>query len=343
MQRIWKEITTTFLFFVTTNSCLSKVLLVTYVFNQPEFLEIQYKTFKKFLKDDYELIVFNDATDPKLNLAIIDVCKKYNLKNIAIPQEIHDRPYLDRPRTGLFVDNNQPSARNANVVQYSLDMYESEFNKYEIIALIDSDIFLVREFSIKDFLGENDIAAWNKPCCDLGLPCQYLHSEYEGFHFFWIGLIFFNPKTIPNKNALNFNCNVINNAQADAGGYTYFYLQATPEAKIKYFNRLRLIESYCQYCVYRQLPTCGHNTHILQNYGLNTLQIKFAQTMPIIYDTHWNRNIEFFLNGIFLHFRAGSNYLNIPSEYLLKKSKAFNTYIHTILTTYKEGLNDETQ
>ena len=43
----------------------TKVLIFTYSYNKPEFIELQYKTFKKFLLDDHELIVFNDAIEKK--------------------------------------------------------------------------------------------------------------------------------------------------------------------------------------------------------------------------------------------------------------------------------------
>ncbi len=44
----------------------AKVLLFTFAYNRPELIELQYKTFKKFLLDDYELIVINDAKSPDM-------------------------------------------------------------------------------------------------------------------------------------------------------------------------------------------------------------------------------------------------------------------------------------
>ena len=39
----------------------AKVLIYTYAYNRPDFIEIQHKTFQKFLKDDYEFVVFDDG------------------------------------------------------------------------------------------------------------------------------------------------------------------------------------------------------------------------------------------------------------------------------------------
>ena len=44
-------------------------------YNRPDFINIQQATFKKFLKDDYEYVVFNDATDQNLAQQYSDPCK----------------------------------------------------------------------------------------------------------------------------------------------------------------------------------------------------------------------------------------------------------------------------
>ena len=120
----------------------SKVIIFTYAYNQPEFIELQHKTFQKFLKDDYEFIVFSDAKAEKMHTQIKQVCNKYDLKCIRIPQEIHDRPYLDRPVNVPFVSEfHAPSVRNCNVVQYYF--YILCFDHDAILVLIDSDLILI--------------------------------------------------------------------------------------------------------------------------------------------------------------------------------------------------------
>ena len=41
----------------------AKVLLITHAYNQPEFIKWQDAALKKFLKDEYEYVVFNDASN----------------------------------------------------------------------------------------------------------------------------------------------------------------------------------------------------------------------------------------------------------------------------------------
>ena len=69
-----------------------KVLIFTYAHNRPDFIEIQHKTFEKFLQDDYEFVVWNDANNNNMSKNIENMSKKYNIRCIRIPQEIHDRP-----------------------------------------------------------------------------------------------------------------------------------------------------------------------------------------------------------------------------------------------------------
>lgn len=68
-----------------------KILIITHNFNRPDFIEIQHATFKKFLQDDYEYVVFNDATDSTLVQQINNICNKLQIEWIRVPlcQDIH--------------------------------------------------------------------------------------------------------------------------------------------------------------------------------------------------------------------------------------------------------------
>lgn len=161
------------------------VRIFTHVCNRPEFIEWQYLTFKKFMRDDYIFTVFNDAKDPGMAQRMVDMCKRYNIECIRIPQEIHSRPYLNR----LPGEDYQSScARCANVVQYSLDTVG--FNYDGIVMIIDSDMFLTHPFSVKEFMTGYDIAA---------VP----QSRNNDVHYLWNGLVFMDMRTLPNKRTLN--------------------------------------------------------------------------------------------------------------------------------------------
>src|ERR1700730_829964 len=146
-------------YFALVVACLApvaleaKVLIFTHSYNRPDFIEIQHKTFQKLLKDEYEFVVFNDAPEAPMEQNIRKVCNDCNIQCIRIPQEIHQRPYLMRLPGEYY---NDPAVRNCNVVQYSLDVLG--FAHDDILVIIDSDLFLVREFSFRDCLKDCDLA-----------------------------------------------------------------------------------------------------------------------------------------------------------------------------------------
>lgn len=54
----------------------AKIRILTFHYNKPDFIEWQYKTFKRFLMDDFELIVFNDAARSKDEKAIQEIFER---------------------------------------------------------------------------------------------------------------------------------------------------------------------------------------------------------------------------------------------------------------------------
>ena len=70
------------LYFVSLTSC--KVLIFTFAYNHPDFIELQHKLFQKFLKDEYEFVVFDDSKDNNITNEINLVCQKNNIKHVKI-------------------------------------------------------------------------------------------------------------------------------------------------------------------------------------------------------------------------------------------------------------------
>ncbi len=208
-----------FLTFLNYNSLVASadVLIMTHSFNRPDFIEIQDKTFKKFLKDNYTFVIFNDAPQEEVSNQITETCKRLNLPCIKIPQAIHDAPYLQR---WPGEDYHHPCVRCANVVQFSLDTLG--FDHDGIVMIIDSDMFLVKKFCVQEFLGDFDIA---------GVPQGRQHIEY-----IWNGLVCFNMQTLPDKKTINFNCGKVDGIGVDVGGQTYHYLKSHPKVMVKWID-----------------------------------------------------------------------------------------------------------
>lgn len=317
----------------------AKILIFTHAYNRPNFIEMQYKTFKKFLLDDYEFIVWSDANNESMQQQIEAMCNKYSIRCIPIPQKIHDMPYLKRPLSGGLTEYHHPSNRNCNVVQYSLDTLG--FNHDDIVVSIDSDMFLIKRFSIKTYLNGYDLAGAALWCYQQwGTHICSDHPQVEPFRYLWIGLVFLNMKTMPNKETINFNCgNLYNNIQVDAGGFTHCYLRDNKDAKLKNFYRRSLEPEknklpflICKTCAMKKKPAppCIHNTETLKKVGFEEKAIEMVQSLKLLGGR--GRSIEFLVNGAFLHYRGGTNYNNMPQEYHKRKTKLLTNFIESILS-----------
>jgi hypothetical protein len=145
--------------------------VVTPVVNNTDFIEIQYYTLKKYMKDDYEFIVFNDAKefkdstnygDTTMRQQIEECCKKLNIKCINIPNSHHK--YVG-----------QPSARNQDSMNFILNYQKNNPDKY---LILDSDMFLIDYFDINKYINYD---------CAVVLQSRSVVKK----HYFWPGLFYF--------------------------------------------------------------------------------------------------------------------------------------------------------
>lgn len=273
-----------FLLFFFFNASFAKLLIITHAFNRPDFIELQVETFKKFLKDDYEFVVFNDARIKKISNEISKVCKLKKIRCLKIPQEIHDRPYMYRfPGE----DYNNPCVRCANVVQYSLDTLG--FGHNDLVMIIDSDMFLIDNFSVKDFMDGNVLA---------GVP-----QRRGPVNYLWNGLVFFDMTTLPDKKSFSFNCGKYEGHPCDVGGALHYYLKKHVNLKLKYIHGTSLIRN--------QENVPRKNRHELVN---------------MLFDLGAT-NCEFYLNYKFFHYRSGGNWDNRSKSYHKHKTSALHRVI----------------
>jgi hypothetical protein len=284
-------------------SVQAQVLIFTHVHNRTDFIKIQCDTLKKFFLNDYKFVVFNDGRTDSMAQEIYNTCAQLNIQCVRIPQEIHSRPYLYRlPHE----DYQHPCVRCANVVQYSLDTLG--FNHDDIVMIIDSDMFLIKPFSAREFMTDHQLAG--------------VKQNRGEIIYLWNGLLCFDMKALPNKHSIDFNCGRVNDKPVDVGGQTYHYIKNNPEVKIHYINCFYSGNSLCDSCKSTNQQLCTHNTETLRTEGFDDNQILFL---------HSAGNVEFFHNNSFLHYRGGQNWDNQSQKYHQMKTVALNTYLTTIL------------
>jgi hypothetical protein len=301
------------------------ILIITHQYNCPEFIEYQWKTFKKFLHDEYIYVVFNDAQDPRMAQLIADRCNTLGVQCLRIPQ--NNRCQIPHH---LY---SPASTRHAQAIAYSMN--EFGFHHDGIVMMIDSDMFLIHDFSVREFLADDDIA---------GLPC--IQGQVM---FLWPGLIFFNMKTLPAKETMQFFPGSIDGNWVDTGGYLHYYLTHNTSVKKRlfdqegrlwitpdwhvtrwYFNRngnLCIVNPLvCNFCKMHNY-TCSHNTTILAHMGFNQKIIDAVQSK------NFPPHTELILRDTFLHYKERSQ-LGAQGEmddFNILKTRLLEKFLHDIL------------
>jgi hypothetical protein len=250
--------------------------VVTAVVNNPVFIQIQYYTLQKYMKCDYEFIVFNDAKpfhdysngrDINIKYSIEEMCRKLNIQCINIPNLHH-------------IKQQDASIRTADSMNFILEYQKRNPDKY---LLLDSDMFLVDNFELSDY---------EKYDCSVVLQSRFDNK----IKYFWNGLYYFDINKMNNLSLLNWNCF----PSSDTGGMMQLWL-LTQDIQDKNSLNNKSNIYYIEH-----LSSCSWNENeIPENLKDNAKLIHFIKTDPR------NQNDKFFCeiyDNKFLHYRAGGNW-----------------------------------
>jgi hypothetical protein len=248
--------------------------IVTAVVNNPKFIELQYKTLKKFVKGEFRFTVFNDSKlfadftnygNTNLYSDIREVCQKLDIKCIKIPNQNH-----------MF--NKDAAKRCADAYNFMLMYMLENPGKY---LSIDSDMFLISEFNV------NQLDNYNVAI----VPQFRGHIEY-----FWNGIFYFDTIIMKNKQFLKWNNGFYEGENTDVGGAMYQWLRLEKQRNLN-------LENSTIYKI-KHLPSLTWNSDSLpENVSKKVLNFcdtdcrnEKGQYFTEIYDTRW------------LHYRAGGNW-----------------------------------
>lgn len=275
---------------VRVNISGDKLLVITHAYNRPDFIEMQHKSFKKFLKESYRFIVFNDASERSVRKEIRKVCRRLGLTCIGIRPSLHLKPYLER-LPGETLDDT--AVRCADAVQYSLNTLGFRYKGK--VMIIDSDMFLVRDFSARTYLDGYDMA---------GLPQSRSNVDY-----LWNGLVMFDMMTLPDKGSINFNCGRVNGIAVDVGGHLYHYFKKNPQVRVRAIDHATFDRN--------ELPLYDRKT--LEAMGFDGLTVSFLLKGPA--------PVEFLADRTFLHYRGGTDWDRQGRDYHCAKTALFQEYL----------------
>jgi hypothetical protein len=160
--------------------------ILTAVVNNPEFIEIQYHTLKRFYRGNYEFIVFNDAKtfsdytnngDITIKTQIEDKCRELQIQCISIPNEHH-------------VYRDSASDRTADSMNFIFQYQQAHPDQY---LVIDSDMFLIRDFSAEQYK-------------EYSAAVVLQSRANPTYHYPWNGLYYFDMFKLKNKEQIRWEC-----------------------------------------------------------------------------------------------------------------------------------------
>ncbi len=175
------------------------IRIYTFQFNNCHFLEWQYKTFKKFLKEEHELICINNSFDkPDEKLAI-----EQKANELGIP---HYYPQ--------GVSHDAGAGRSH---QLALNwMVKNLMQHDDTTIIVDHDMFPIREFQLY-------------PHYDIVSVMQGRGQHIKYFH---PAIMIIHP-SVKDRDKFDFIGTNIDGLDCDSGGNMHHYIISHPELKIK--------------------------------------------------------------------------------------------------------------
>ncbi|HVI42034.1 MAG TPA: hypothetical protein VM577_15390 [Anaerovoracaceae bacterium] len=178
-----------------------KVSIFSFAVNDKFPLDIMARQFKKYMQEEYELILFNDAYDAQMEKNINIVASYNNITCVRVPQNIHQ------------VQN--PSECYASTLNWAVREYAVK-NNCEIVVLMHSDLFPICDVSISNILGDNIAAS----------TMEFRIVNNKGINYFYPAFTIVNMKLLKNPQELDFGLD----PGLDVGGRTKDFIAKYPNS-----------------------------------------------------------------------------------------------------------------
>lgn len=279
-------------------------------FNRPDFIHLQNKTLKHFLKDDFELVVINNSNNELISQSISEMCRNESLSEVRISSNISANAASAYPGYHHSIAMNE--------------VLKNEISKNtNTCVILDGDVFLMGEYSFEERMkGAHMFGAyqqrkgryWLTPVV-IGLKPAEL-PDFDSINL--IGSHIFNqtPNDVskdmsffPRKIGENyvFDCPVCTglvnddsekHIPLDTGGELYMYLKAHPEVKVK------------------KAPATSH------------LKGESIESLPQEFRHRYSEEYFFeFYDSKFLHYCRSSNWDHKTHDYHVSKTGLLNDMI----------------
>ena len=187
-------------------------------YNKPMFIELQKKSFDKFGLD-YKFTVIDNSIENHISVEIEKICQNNDIGLIKPTEKFDSR------KNGLHGISHEIG------VNAFLNELKNNHNVYDIVMVLDHDVFLISDLSkITDIINNSSILT--------------IKQQREHIYYVWPGLTIFNLNNCVNISEISLNgAKLINGVWepidngvfTDVGGHSFHYLK-------KYDNELKVVE-----------------------------------------------------------------------------------------------------
>lgn len=193
-------------------------------YNNSHFINIQIKSFNKYLKNcNWKICIIDDSTENTHNVLtnskenIYDMCLQHSDKIIyhKFNQNLHKSINV--------------TDKHCTILNYVVQNMSQQYNEYDYMCLFDADMCFIEDFDVYKELENYDIIGPKR--------IQWLSnvqlSDSPIFEYIYVHNCFFNLKTITNLHTMNLNR--IPNTTCDTGSMIFEFLNNN-QYTIKFLN-----------------------------------------------------------------------------------------------------------
>jgi hypothetical protein len=224
---------------------MAKIKIYTYSHNRPDFIQLQYESIKRHVKDDYEFIVFNNErpggdggyVESKIS-EINKICEDIGVECIRVQLD-PELKYLNGIK--MFEGDSYLNGNNACAYSFTWG-WKNYIAKNDCLSVvIDSDMFFIRDINLNEEMEGHNFAF---------VPSYRYLEQYKGpenpgklaFKYPWNGIVFAKPHELPNPETVSWGCGQVEGIAVDVGGEAYMYLERNKEQiKERYIDQWGLL------------------------------------------------------------------------------------------------------
>jgi hypothetical protein len=170
-----------------------------------KFVDIQHRSLKRNILDDFDYTVFNTSDNDEDRERIRNACAAVPLRHVVVDKTL--------------ASGTHPCGLIHSWREYALK------EPADHVLMLDFDMALMEPFSVANFVADHDVVG-------IGQSRGWIPGGDKIFYL-WPGIIMWNMKTAPALHEVNLDGGTVDGIPVDVGGQLCHWFRAHPEIKYK--------------------------------------------------------------------------------------------------------------